>query len=106
LVFVSFSLSAQTDSANYFLQKGLDEKQKGRRMESLRNFEKAAKYDSTNKVLEKELASAYLDLRKYYQAKETYKRLVNLGDATSANFKQLLVLCFNLQNYDEALIYA
>jgi len=106
IISISSSLSAQTDSATYFLQKGLDEKQKGRRMESLRNFERAAKYDSTNKVLVEELASAYLDLRKYYQAKEAYRRLVNLGDATSANYKQLLVLCFNLKNYDEALIYA
>jgi len=39
-VFISSFAFAQADSSNYFLQKGLDEKQKGRRMESLRNFEK------------------------------------------------------------------
>ena len=52
-------------------------------MESLKNFEKSFKYDSSNKVLLGELASAYMDLRKYYQAKETYKKLVNLGETSA-----------------------
>jgi tetratricopeptide (TPR) repeat protein len=109
LVFVlllSSVLFAQTDSTRYFLQKGLDEKQKGRRMESIKNFEKAAKYDSNNKVVLTELASGYMDLRKYHQAKETYKKLVDLGETSVSNYKQLLQLCFNLKSYDEALIYA
>ena len=99
-------LFAQTDSSRYFLQKGLDEKQKGRRMESLKDFEKAYKYDSTNKAVVSEMASAYMDLRKYYQAKESYKKLVSLGQATPDNYKQLLQLCFNLKAYDEAIGYA
>src|SRR5213592_2111499 len=93
LVFVlllSPVLFAQTDSTSYFLQKGLDEKQKGRRMESLRDFERAAKYESNNKVVLSELASGYMDLRK----------------TSVSNYKQLLQLCFNLKSYDEALIYA
>jgi len=105
-LFVCSVLFAQTDSASYFLQKGLDEKQKGRRMESLKNFEKAFRYDSTNKPLLAEMASAYMDLRKYYQAKETYKRLVSLGETSAANYKQLLQLSFNLKAYDDAIVYA
>jgi len=106
LLFISYSLFAQTDSANYFLQKGLDEKQKGRRMESLKNFERAAKYDAKNKVVLNEMALAYMDLRRYYQAKETYKKLVDLGETSATNYKQLLQLCFNLKIYDEAILYA
>jgi tetratricopeptide (TPR) repeat protein len=105
-VLISSLLFAQTDSVNYFLQKGLDEKQKGRRMESLKYFEKAIKYDTTSKAVLSELASAYMDLRKYYQAKETYKKLVNGGDKSAANYKQLLQLCFNLKSYNEAILYA
>lgn len=100
------AVSAQTDSANYFLQKGLDEKQKGRRMESLKNFEKAFKYDTTNKILLHEMAFAYMDVRKYYQAKDTYKRLISLGETTPANYKELLQLSFNLKAYDDAVVYA
>jgi len=99
-------LFAQTDSAKYFLNIGLAEKQKGRRMESLKDFEKAYKYDSTNKALLNEMASAYMDVRKYYQAKETYKRLISVGETTPANYKQLLRLSFNLKAYDDALLYA
>ena len=106
LVLTSTVASAQADSSKYFLQKGLDEKQKGRRMESLKNFEKGVKYDSSNKALLGELASAYMDLRKYYQAKETYKKLVNLGETSATNYKELLQLCFNLRSYDEAILYA
>jgi tetratricopeptide (TPR) repeat protein len=106
LVFASSVAFTQADSSKYFLEKGLDEKQKGRRMESLKNFEKSFRYDSSNKVMLGELASAYMDLRKYYQAKETYKKLVNLGEGSPTNYKQLLQLCFNLRSYDEAILYA
>jgi tetratricopeptide (TPR) repeat protein len=103
---LSSGVFAQTDSSKFYLQKGLEEKQKGRRMESLKNFEKGIKYDSTDKALLDELASAYIDIRKYYQAKETYKKLIGLGETSAANYKQLLQLCFNLKSYDEAIVYA
>jgi len=106
LVFSSSFLFAQSDSAHFFLQKGLDEKQKGRRMESVKYFEKAIKYDTTNKAVLDELATGYMDLRKYYQAKETYKKLVGLGENSASNYKQLLQLSFNLKSYDEAIVYA
>jgi tetratricopeptide (TPR) repeat protein len=47
-----------------------------------------------------------MDLRKYYQAKEAYKKLISLGETSAANYKQLLQLSFNLKSYDEALVYA
>lgn len=106
LLFISAASFAQTDSSDYFLKKGLDEKQKGRRMESLKNFEKAYKYDTVNKAVVSEMAMAYMDVRKYFQAKESYKKLVSLGDRSAANYKQLLQLCFNLKSYDEAITYA
>lgn len=64
---LAFSQTSSTkiaipDSADFFLQKGLLEKQNGRRLESLKNFEKAEKFDANNKAIESELAFAYLDL--------------------------------------------
>jgi len=111
-LFVSFSLAAfisiaqSKDSADHYFQKGLSEKQNGRRLESLKQFEKAVKYDGNNKPVLNELALAYLDLRKYSQAIETYKKLVDLGDRSAANYKQLLTLSFNFKNYDDVLLYA
>lgn len=94
------------DSADYYLQKGLLEKQNGRRLESLKNFEKAYSFDASNKTVITELASAYMDLRKYNQARDSYKKLVDLGDQTPANLKQLMVLSYNLKQNDDVLLYA
>lgn len=94
------------DSADYFLQKGLVEKQNGRRMESLKNFEKAARYDANSKEIVAELASAYLDMNKYSMAREMFKKLETLGDQSAANYKQLLTLSFQLKQRDDVLVYA
>src|SRR5262245_21268979 len=85
------------ESADYFYQEGLIEKQNGRRLESLKNFEKAAKYDANSKPITTELASAYMDLHKYNQARESFKKLVDLGETTPAHYQQLMILSFQLK---------
>ena len=105
LAFIS-SYSQNKDSADVYYKKGLLEKQNGRRLESLKQFEKAGRYDANNKAILNELASAYMDLRKYDQAIITYKKLVDLGDATAENYKQLLLLSFEYKQYDDVLNYA
>lgn len=95
-----------TDSATYFLQKGIQEKEKGRRLESLKHFEKANKYDANNKAVITELAAAYLDLRRYTFARDNYKKLVEMGDHSVAIYKQLVTLSFQLKQHDDVLLYA
>jgi tetratricopeptide (TPR) repeat protein len=95
-----------TDSADHFLQKGLLEKQNGRRLESLKNFERAEKYDAGNKTITAELASAYYDLRKYHKALEMYKKLVTLGEENAVIYKQLMTLSFQLKQGEDVLLYA
>jgi tetratricopeptide (TPR) repeat protein len=94
------------DSADYFLQKGLLEKQNGRRLESLKNFEKAAKYDAQSKTITMELALAYFDLRRYTFARDMYKKLVELGDESLTTYKQLMNLSFQLKQHDDVIKYA
>jgi tetratricopeptide (TPR) repeat protein len=107
LIFISLTTIAQSkDSADHFFQKGLLEKENGRRLESLKQFEKAIKYDENSKPVLNELAAAYLDLRKYAQAIDTYKKLVDLGEGSAANYKRLLELSFNYKNYDDVILYA
>src|ERR1700741_1892721 len=100
------AFSQSKDSADHYFQKGLLEKQNGRRLESMKQFEKASRYDDGNKMVLNELALAYMDLPKYDQAIITYKKLVELGDGTAANYKQLLQLSFNYKNNDDVLLYA
>lgn len=100
------AINVKIDSADYFLQKGLVEKQNGRRMESLKNFEKASRYDANSKQITTELASAYLDLRKYSLAREMYKKLVALGEVSAPIYKQLMTLSFQLKQNEDVLLYA
>jgi tetratricopeptide (TPR) repeat protein len=95
-----------TDSADYFYQKGLLEKQNGRKMESYKNFIKAVRYDANRKPIVSELATVCLDLKKYNEAREYFKKLVDLGDVTAANYRQLLQLSFNLKLKDDVIPYA
>jgi tetratricopeptide (TPR) repeat protein len=97
---------AQNDSAQIFLQKGMEEKGKGRRMESLKQFEKAYNYNKTDKQIVTELASAYMDLRRYAQAREKYLQLEQMGELTVANYKQIMLLSFNMRQFDDAIKYA
>ncbi len=114
-VATSFFANAQTsikaihigvDSADYFYQKGLEEKNKGRRLESLKNFEKAAVYDTASKSIVSELASAYYDLRKYDKSRIMYIKLVALGDETPENYRWIMKLSFQMKRNDDVLLYA
>ncbi|MEO7924557.1 MAG: tetratricopeptide repeat protein [Chitinophagaceae bacterium] len=100
------TITISVDSADFFLQKGLVEKQNGRRLESLKNFEKAAKYDANSKAIVAELASAYYDLRRYTQARDSYKKLVELGDQSAPVYKLLMTLSFQLKQNEDVLVYA
>ncbi len=100
------AIKVYIDSADLFLQKGLLEKQNGRRLESLKNFEKADKYDGNSKTITTELASAYLDLHRYRQARASFKKLETLGDNSAATYKQILTLSFQLKQRDDVLLYA
>lgn len=111
LLFSSLAFSqstplSKTDSADLFLQKGLEEKKNGRHMEALRNFEKAYRYEQRNKTIVASLASANMDVRRYPQARDNYKELVALGDESAATYKQLMSLSFNLKQSEDVIIYA
>ena len=96
----------QSDSSSFYLQKGLEEKQKGRRMESLKQLEKAYKFNQENKAVISELASANLDLRRYPQAKEKFLQLEKMGDQSDSTYRQLMLLSFNMHQQDDAIKYA
>lgn len=97
---------SNTDSSEFFMQKGLQEKKNGRNMEALKNLEKAYRYEQQNKTIIAALASTNMDLRRYSQAKENFKQLVVLGDESAATYKQLLDLSFNLKHSEDVIFYA
>lgn len=96
----------QNDSADFYLQKALKEKEAGRKLEVWKNIDKAYKFQSGNKTIVSEFAEVLLELRKYSQAKEMYQNLEKLGDNSPQVLKQILTLSFNTKQFDEAVIYA
>jgi tetratricopeptide (TPR) repeat protein len=106
LVALSAIVFAQTDSSTVYLQKGLDEKQKGRVMESYKNFEKAYNFNKNNKQVVSELASALLNLRRYSEARAKYLQLEQMGDHSIDTYRQLMNLSFNLRQFQDAIKYA
>ncbi|HYO22491.1 MAG TPA: hypothetical protein VER36_08795, partial [Flavisolibacter sp.] len=56
---------AQADSSAFYLQKALEEKTRGRRMEVVRQLEKAYGYNKNNQQVVSELAAAYLEVKFY-----------------------------------------
>jgi len=103
---VALATYSQADSANFFYQKALAEKQAGRKMEVWKNLDKAYKYSPDDKSIVTELASILLDLRKYAQARDMYQKLEQLGDTSPELYKQLFDLNYNTKKFDEAVAYA
>lgn len=106
LATLSTAAFAQSDSSQYFLQKGLEEKTKGRVMESYKAFDKAYAYNKTDKQVVEELAKSLFDMRRYPQSKEKYMELEKMGNPSAATLKQLMNLSFNMRQFDEAVKYA
>ena len=103
---ISTALLAQTDSSAFYYQKGLEEKTKGRKMESLKQFEKAYTFNKNNQQLVNEMALAYMDLRLYPKAKETFQKLEQMGVVSAPTYKQLMLLNFNMRQFEDAIKYA
>jgi len=97
---------AQTDSSGFYLQKGLEEKTKGRLLESYKAYDKAYSFNKNNKEVVAELAKTLFDLRRYAQAREKYLELEKLGDQTAETYNQLMNLSFNLRLFPDAIKYA
>lgn len=103
---LSTAAFAQTDSSDFYLQKAGEEKAKGRRMEVVKALEKAEKFNPKNPNVIGELATAYLDIRMLAKAREKFSQLESMGGATTATYKQLMNLNFNMRQFPEAIKYA
>lgn len=105
-VLLSATAHSQTDSSSFYLQKALDEKAKGRRMEVIKALEKAQNFNKNNSQVVSELADAYLDVRLLAKAREKYTQLETMGAATTTTYKKLMNLNFNMRQFPEAIKYA
>jgi len=103
---ISSAVFAQTDSAAFYFQKGLESKAKGHALIALQNFEKAYNFNKNDKTIVSELAADYLALRRYAQAREKFLQLESMGDKSDSTYRQLTLLSFNARKWDDAIRYA
>ena len=101
--FFAASSFAQSDSAAFYLQKGLDEKTKGRRMEVVKHLENAYSFDKNSIEVTKHLGDAYNEVKFYAKAKEKYQQSESLANKSAENYKRLMNLSFNMRQWDDAI---
>ncbi|MCW3073958.1 MAG: hypothetical protein JWP69_1027 [Flaviaesturariibacter sp.] len=98
--------SAQVPDAAMYLQRGLQEKSKGRLMVAYKQFDSAYMQSKTDKAIVAELANSLFELRRYGPAREKYMELEKLGGADAAVYNQLMTLSFNMRQFPDAIKYA
>ncbi|MDB5196418.1 MAG: hypothetical protein JWP88_789 [Flaviaesturariibacter sp.] len=97
---------AQTSDAALYLQRGLQEKTKGRAMVAYKQFDSAYMLNKADTQIVRELAGSLMGLRRYAQAREKYMELETLGAANADVYNQLMTLSMNMRQFDDAVKYA
>lgn len=106
LAVVSTIMHAQADSAAVYFQKALDEKTKGRLMESYKHLDKAYNFNKSDEQITRQLAITLLELRRYGQAREKFQQLEAMGNPNAFVYKNLLTLSFSMRQFDDVIKYA
>lgn len=96
-------LSAQTDSADFYYRKGMEEKSLQHSLLASRNFDKAIGFD--NRHLDAYLANGFtqLDMRKTDAAIRYFSKVLELNPANQSAQAALMELFFNYRQFDKAI---
>ena len=111
LMFFAFCLafstiSAQSDSAAFYYQKGLEEKNARRYREAEKRFVKAVSFAPANPDYHLELADAYMAQNKYADAKQSYQNAEKIKPENPVVIEKLATLSFNTRKWEDAIRYA
>ena len=97
---------SQTDSASYFFNKGVEEKNARRFQVAYQQFQKAIQYKPENVEYQKEAGFAAVELRRYDQARVHFEKAYQLKSGDDAVLTQLAQLSFSLRRWPQAIQYA
>jgi len=102
-LFPSMLLTAQTDSADFYYRKGMEEKSLQRPMMASRSFDKAIRFD--NRHVDAYLANGFaqLDMRKTDEAIRYFTKVLELNPANQSARAALMELYFNYRQFDQAI---
>ncbi len=110
LLFVSLIftqlVNAQIDSAKIYFNKGDTAFEQKRFLLAEKNYVKGLRYDSTNNTIINNLASCYIEMRRYGNALMLYKKLYANNNNDNNALNQLAELSFMGHNWNEAVQYS
>jgi len=97
---------SQTDSSQYFLKKG-DEEKAGRRFRSAEiSYLSGLRFQPGNKTLMTQLADTYREQFKYNEARDLYLKLAKENAADPVILSNLMTISFNMHKWEDAIQYA
>lgn len=94
------------DSSSFYLEKSRVEKQAGHYLPSLKLLEKATQLNPNNLKVLVELADMYHILNRYPQSRETYMKLITLGDTSIYNYRKAMMLSFQIRQFEDVIFFA
>ena len=101
-----FGFSQNTDSSNFYYNKGLQEKSTQRLLVAHQAFEKAIAFDPSNSNAYLQNGAVLNDMRRTDKAKENFTKLHELQPGNKDAIKELTSLYFNYRQYDNAIAFA
>jgi len=103
---INLAAFAQTDSAQFYFKKGLEEKNAKRFLVASKAFEKAIKFDASYTQAYLENGYTNLEMRKTDAAIINFTKVYELQPANNAAIKELMDLYFNYRQYNKATEFA
>ncbi len=100
------SSMAQSDSANYFFQKGNQELSARRYLPAYKAYQRSVEFNAENAAAQKGLGKSAMELRKYEDARKAYSKLLQLHKDDTAAISSLKKIYFWTRKWDEAVTYA
>jgi tetratricopeptide (TPR) repeat protein len=106
ILFAVSNAHGQSDSTQFYFNKGLEEKKASHWLQASKHFNKAIKFDAkfTNAWLEDGLVN--LEMRKTDQAKADFTKVYELEPGNAIATRELMELSFNYRQWAKALEFA
>ncbi len=106
LVCANFSVSAQSDSANYFYGKGTEEKNAKRWLTASKYFDNAIKFNPKFKDAYLQNGYTNLEMRRTDIAKGHFTKVYEMEPGNAEATKELTTLYYSYRQYEKAIEFA
>lgn len=96
----------KTDSSQFYLKKGMEEKEAHRFLVAAANFDKAINFDPANKEAYLQNAFTQLEMKRTDAAKQHFTKVYELDPKDKTAIRELASLYYNYRQFDKAIEFA